>query len=256
MFVTTFSCFITELGLLLLGASLLAPLASAQDRESLSVLVFSKTNGYRHASIPAGIEAVEELGDEHGMQVEVTEDSTVFRTDRLATFDVVMFMNTSGDVLGPEGQRAFQQFIEGGGGYVGVHAASDTEYNWPWYGRLVGAYFDGHPAVQKAIVRVETRTRSTRMLPAEWERRDEWYNFRSSPSDSVTVLLTLDESTYGGGTMGGDHPIAWRHAVAEGRAWYTGGGHTNATFQDSLFRQHLRGGLRWAAGSAASSAAN
>jgi len=235
--------------LLVLVAAVLAPAAPAQDDDPVSILVFSKTNGYRHASIPAGAKALNELGAEHGFRVETTEDSTVFRPNSLAEFDVVVFLNTSGNVLGSAGQEAFRTFIETGGGFVGVHAASDTEFNWPWYGRLVGAYFDGHPEVQEATVRVETPTHpSTRMLPAEWMRRDEWYNFRSNPRDSVQVLLTLDESTYEGGTMGDDHPIAWCHTQDEGRAWYTASGHTEATYQDPLFRRHLLGGLQWTAG--------
>ena len=184
-----------------------------------------------------------------------TEDSTAFRRDRLALFDVIVFLNTTGNVLGPRGQNALRAFIEDGGGFVGVHAASDTEYDWPWYGRLVGAYFDGHPEVQEATVRVERQSHpSTQMLPSKWQRRDEWYNFRSNPRDSVRVLLTLDESTYEGGTMGNDHPIAWCHSLKAGRAWYTAGGHTSEAYQDSLFRQHLLGGLQWAAGQKSSAA--
>lgn len=241
----------TGLGLLLLGSLLLSPPVTAQADGDVSVLVFSKTNGFRHASIPAGVEAVRDLGTEHGFRVEATEDSTVFRPDRLDAFDVVVFLNTTGDVLGPTGQNALRAFVEDGGGFVGVHAASDTEYDWPWYGRLVGAYFDGHPPVQEATVHVERGSHpSTRMLPAEWTRRDEWYNFDRNPRDSVRVLLTLDESSYSGGTMGSDHPIARSHAFDGGRAWYTAGGHTKASFQDALFRQHLLGGLRWAAGRA------
>jgi len=231
-----------------LGAGPAVSTAQTQEREAFSVLVFSKTNGYRHASIPAGVEAVRELGREHGFRVEATEDSTIFRASRLAPYDVIMFLNTSGDVLGTRGQRAFRTFVKRGGGYVGVHAASDTEYEWPWYGRLVGAYFKGHPPVQRATVRVETASHpSTRMLPDTWTRRDEWYDFHSNPRDSVEVLLTLDESTYEGGAMGDDHPIAWHRTVGEGRSWYTGGGHTAASFQEDLFRKHLLGGLRWAA---------
>jgi hypothetical protein len=225
-----------------------------QETDALSVLVFSKTNGYRHASIPDGRAALRDLADEHGWQMTATEDSTVFRPDRLASFDVVVFLNTSGDVLGPKEQGVFRTFVEEGGGFVGVHAASDTEFDWPWYGRLVGAYFDGHPSVQEATVRVEARTPSTRMLPASWTRRDEWYDFRSNPRDAVQVLLAVDESTYKGGKMGDDHPIAWRHSVGDGRSWYTAGGHTKSSYRSPLFRQHLLGGLRWAAGRAGSSA--
>lgn len=242
---------------LLLGTALLPSPTQAQNHGAFSILVFSKTNGYRHKAIPEGIQAVRELGDEHHFRVVATEDSTAVRPERLSDVDVVVFMNTTGDVLGPEGQEALRSFIQGGGGYVGVHAASDTEYDWDWYGRLVGAYFDGHPSVQEATIHVETpSTPSTRMLPAEWVRRDEWYNFHANPRDSVQVLLTLDESTYEGGTMGEDHPIAWRHRFDGGRAWYTGGGHTTAAYQEPLFRQHLLGGLRWAAARSTAPAAD
>jgi type 1 glutamine amidotransferase len=226
----------------------------AQNTEAFSVLVYSKTNGYRHKSIPTGIEALQALGNEHGFAVTATEDSTVFRPDRLAAHDVVVFLSTSGDVLGPAGQDAFRSFVEDGGGYVGIHAAADTEYDWDWYGQLVGAYFKGHPEIQEAAVRVEDGNHpSTRMLPAEWTRRDEWYNYGANPRDAVRVLLTLDESTYEGGTMGDDHPIAWCRTMGDGRAWYTGLGHTDASFQEDLFRQHLLGGLRWAAKTASTS---
>ena len=230
------------------GSSLPPP---ADTTDGLSVLVFSKTNGYRHASIPDGVDMLTALGDEKGWTVAATEDSTVFRRERLAAVDVVVFLSTSGDVLGPPGQRALQAFVQNGGGFVGIHAASDTEYDWPWYGRLVGAYFKGHPPVQAATVRVEDRSHpSTRMLPAAWSRRDEWYDFRTNPRDSVRVLATLDASTYDGGTMGDDHPIAWCRRVGDGRAWYTAGGHTAASFREPLFRQHVHGGLQWAAGRA------
>lgn len=246
---TSFSRLVLATVVLFLGAALLPASTAAQELDDASVLVFSKTNGYRHQAIPDGIQAVRELGHEHGFQVTATEDSTAFRSQRLSAYDVIIFMNTSGNVLGPAGQEALRNFIQDGGGYMGVHAASDTEFEWPWYGRLVGAYFDGHPEIQEATVRVEHPSHpSTTMLPEEWERRDEWYNFRSNPRDSVQVLLTLDEETYEGGTMGDDHPIAWCHTFDGGRAWYTANGHTKASYQDPLFRQHLLGGLQWTAG--------
>lgn len=238
----------SAIGLLFLGIVLLPAPAAAQDLADTSLLVFSKTNGYRHAAIPDGIQTLRTLSNEHGFRVEATEDSTAFRPERLSTVDVVVFLNTSGDVLGPTGQNALRNFVRSGGGYVGIHAASDTEYDWPWYGRLVGTYFDGHPEIQEATVRIENPSQpSTHGLPTEWVRRDEWYNFRSNPRDSVQVLLALDGSTYEGGAMGTDHPIAWRQTIDGGRAWYTAGGHTKASYQDPLFRQHLVGGLRWAA---------
>lgn len=225
--------------------------APAQSAEDPSLLVFSHTNGYRHKAIPDGIDALQSLGNEYGWTVQTTEDSTTFQPDRLADVDVVVFLNTSEDVLGPDGQEALRSFVEEGGGFVGIHAAADTEYEWPWYGRLVGAYFEGHPRIQEATVRVEDGSHpSTRMLSDEWTRRDEWYNYQSNPRDSVHVLLTLDESTYEGGTMGDDHPIAWYHTVGDGRSWYTGLGHTPESYADSTFRDHLVGGIQWAAGTA------
>jgi hypothetical protein len=128
----------------------------------------------------------------------------------------------------------------------------DTEYTWPWYGHLVGAYFDrvhGHSPVVSATVHVvDPRTPSTSMLPATWVRTDEWYNFATNPTGSVHVLLTVDEATYHGGVMGATHPIAWSHLYDGGRAWYTAMGHTAESYAEPLFLAHLWGGIVYAAG--------
>jgi type 1 glutamine amidotransferase len=214
-----------------------------------SVLVYSRTTGFRHDSIPAGIEAIRKLGTANGFRVAATESPGAFTRKRLRRYRAVVFLNTTGDVLPPKGQAAFRRFIRAGGGFVGVHSAADTEHDWPFYGGLVGAYFASHPAVQPATVDVgDRRHPSTRRLPARWMRTDEWYNFRSNPLGSVHVLATVDESTYAGGTMGSNHPIAWCHRYRGGRAWYTAGGHTPAAFAEPLFRAHLLGGIRWASG--------
>ncbi|QXD15446.1 ThuA domain-containing protein [Rhodocaloribacter litoris] len=216
-----------------------------------AVLVFSKTAGYRHASITDGIAAIRALGQAHGFAVEATEDAAAFTDSTLARFRVVVFLNTSEDVLDEAGQEAFERYIRAGGGFAGVHAASDTEYDWPFYGGLVGAYFAGHPAIQPAtVVLADTTHPSTRGLPPRWTRTDEWYNFRSNPRGRVHVLAVLDEATYEGGTMGGDHPIAWCHAYEGGRAWYTAMGHTPESYAEPAFRQHLLGGILYAAGQA------
>lgn len=214
-----------------------------------TVLVFSKTAGYRHASIPDGVRMIRELGREHGFAVAHSEDAGVFDDEALAGYGAVVFLSTTGDVLDEPQQAAFERYIRGGGAFVGVHAAADTEYDWPWYGGLVGAWFESHPRVQAAIVEVADPTHpSTRMLPARWERTDEWYDYRRNPRGDVHVLLTLDEDTYDGGAMGGDHPIAWCQRYDGGRSWYTGGGHTRESFDEPLFRQHVLGGIRWAIG--------
>nr|WP_202486199.1 ThuA domain-containing protein [Streptomyces sp. SID4985] len=223
--------------------------AAARPTDSGRVLVFSKTAGFRHDSIPDGIAAVQQLGATDGLTVDATEDAGAFTARNLRRYDAVVFLSTTGDVLNPAQQRAFEGYIRQGGGYVGVHAAADTEYDWPFYGGLAGAYFQSHPAIQPATVVVEDHAHpSTAQLPTRWERTDEWYNYRSDPRDRAHVLASLDESTYSGGTMNGDHPIAWCQEYQGGRAFYTGGGHTKESYADPAFRAHLLGGLRWATG--------
>jgi type 1 glutamine amidotransferase len=211
------------------------------------VLVFSRTKGFRHGSIPSGIAALTELGAAHRFAVESTEDPARFTDAALRPYSAVVFLNTTGDALDSAQQAAFERYIKRGGGYVGVHSASDTEYDWPWYGRLVGAYFKRHPAVQEAKVNVVKRDHvSTRCLPPVWTRTDEWYDFREVPK-GVTVLMTLDETSYKGGTMGASHPVAWYHTFDGGRAFYTELGHTNESYSDPAYRSHLVGGIIWAA---------
>jgi cytochrome c len=239
---------------LVCGALLLIlPQAASPERSASAkprILVFTKTAGFRHDSILAAISAIRELGADNGLTVDATEDSGAFTNATLARYDAVVFLMTTGDVLDEAQQRAFERFIRRGGGFAGVHSAADTEYGWAWYGGLVGAYFKSHPQVQRATVRVVARHPSTARLPRNWPRTDEWYNFARNPRPSVHVLATLDETSYSPGpdAMGADHPIAWWHAYRGGRAWYTAGGHTSASYTDPLFRRHLLGGIRYAAG--------
>ncbi|WP_327233533.1 ThuA domain-containing protein [Streptomyces sp. NBC_01317] len=213
------------------------------------VLVFSRTAGFRHDSIPEGVAALKELGKTTGITVDSTETPGQFTTNNLARYDAVVFLSTTGDVLNADQQKAFENYVATGGGYMGVHAAADTEYDWSFYGGLVGAYFEGHPQIQSATVRVEDKDHpATAHLDDEWQRTDEWYNYRTNPRTQAKVLATLDETTYQGGTMKGDHPIAWCQTYEGGRAFYTGGGHTKESYADAPFRQHLLGGLRYAAG--------
>lgn len=225
----------------------LAPLSAAAH--DFRVLLFSKTTGFRHDSIPAGIAAIQQLGAENDFDVFATEDSTAFTAANLAQFDVVIFLNTTGNVLDVAQQTAFQQYIQSGKGWVGVHSASDTEQTWPWYGQLVGAYLRDHHAIQPGTVLALDRAHpSTSPLPERWVHTDEWYNFQTNPRGTVHVLATLDESTVVGGTMGHDHPIAWCREFDGGRTWYTAMGHTAGTYSEPEFRAHLLGGIRWAAG--------
>jgi type 1 glutamine amidotransferase len=215
---------------------------------AFKMLIYSKTAGFRHASIPDGIAAMRKLGETHGFSVEATEDSTFFSKENLARFKVVMFLSTTLDVLSDGQQAVFQDYIRSGGGFVGIHAAADTEYGWPWYGKLVGAYFESHPQIQEAIIRVKDQSHiSTKHLPADWKCTDEWYNFKNINPD-IHVLCQLDETTYQGGKNGANHPIAWYHAYEGGRAFYTARGHTSESFSEPLFLEHIWGGIQYAAG--------
>ncbi|MEW2169271.1 ThuA domain-containing protein [Streptomyces sp. NPDC007027] len=219
------------------------------DRTAKRVLVFSKTAGFRHDSIPAGIEALKEIGEDTDITVDSTESAAQFTTSNLARYDAVAFLSTTGDVLNAEQQKAFENYVANGGGYVGIHAAADTEYDWEFYGGLVGAYFDSHPQIQPATVRVEDHDHpATAHLDEEWERTDEWYNYRTNPRDKAKVLATLDETTYTGGNMKGDHPISWCQTYQGGRSFYTGLGHTKESYAEPAFRSHVLGGLRYATG--------
>lgn len=225
-------------------------LGSSVYAHTFKVLVFSKTEGFRHSSIPDGIAAIQQLGLDNDFDVVATEDASLFTLENLLQYDAVIFLSTTGNVLNAEQQTAFEEYIKRGKGFVGIHAASDTEYDWSWYGELVGAYFDSHPpGTPTATIEVADKVHpSTNFLPDYWERTDEWYNYRENPRGEVHVLATLDESTYEGGNMGYDHPIAWLHEFGGGRAWYTGGGHTEASFSEPNFLQHILGGIFYASG--------
>ena len=213
-----------------------------------SILVFSRTSGFRHGSIGPGKAALTALGKAHGFRVQVTEDPTLFNNAELEKHQVVVFLNTTQDVLEPAQEQIFEQWIRAGGGYVGIHSASDTEYDWAFYGHLVGAYFSGHPRVQEATVNVVYPKHPAMMhLPRSWQRTDEWYNFKKLP-ENVRILAWLDTDSYEGSTMKGKHPAAWCHMIDKGRSLYTVGGHTNESFAEPLFMKHLHGAIWWASG--------
>jgi cytochrome c len=212
------------------------------------VLVFSKTAGYRHESIGTGKQAIIKLGQENGFEVDTTENADYFTEDSLKNYSAVIFLSTTGDVLKGAQENDLERYIQAGGGFVGIHAATDTEYDWGWYGRLVGGYFESHPEQQEAVLKVVDGSHiSTKHLPKEWKRKDEWYNFKKLSKD-VHVLLTIDEKSYKGGKNGDNHPMAWYHDFDGGRAFYTELGHTNESYTEDNFLKHLLGGIQYAIG--------
>lgn len=227
------------------------------------MLVFTRTAGFRHASIEAGALAVQQLGDENGFSIDRTEDPALFTPDNLARYEAVMFLNTTLDVLDDEQQLVFEAYVRSGGGFVGVHSAADTEHDWPFYGELVGAYFLTHPVLnQPGTLRIETPEHpAVAHLPNPWMIPvEEYYSFETSPRGEVRVLMNINEDSYGqtpniscdpsgptfpqgfSGTMG-DHPMSWCHDKFAGRAWYTALGHESYLYSLPDFRQHLLNGI-------------
>ena len=227
----------------LLSPALCVEAAATQPQPR--VLVFSKTAGFRHDSIPTAVAALQRLGAQEGLAVDHSEDAGDFNDKNLRRYRAVIFASTTGDVLDANQQAAMESFVRAGGGYVGVHAAADTEYDWPWYGQLVGAWFKSHPPGLQTTKVVFEHAGIPTDTPA-WTVTDEIYNYRSNPRSAVQVTATVDERDYQGGTMGADHPIAWCHSYDGGRAWYTGLGHEIKLYADPQFEAQLRRGLRYA----------
>lgn len=236
---------------LLVVAIFIIAAAKNPPRKKNRILVFSKTNGWVHSSIPYGIAAIQKLGKENGWLIDTTTNSNLFTDQNLKNYQTVIFNNTIGNILNGEQQAAFERYIQAGGGYVGIHASAATEYDWSWFGKLNGAHLAQHPHnpnVRKATIEVVDRSHgSSKELPSRWEREDEWYNFKSF-YPTIKVVAKLDENTYEGGTNGSNHPIAWYHEFDGGRAFYTGCGHTDESFSEPFFIKHLTGGIKYALG--------
>ena len=224
-------------------------LFSFTNKKRARVLVFSKTTGYFHESIPVGNSAIVKLGKENGFDVDTTKDSKVFNEDNLEKYAAIVFLSTTEgkeDLLDEKQKKAFVQYIHDGGGWVGIHAATDAGYRWPWYTKLSGALFLSHPAQQNASIKVEDRTHpSTLYLPQTWVRFDEWYNFKNIDKN-LNVVLSIDEKSYSGGVNGNNHPMAWYHSFEGGRSFYTELGHTDASYSDPMYLKHVLGGIRYA----------
>ncbi|MGX5820762.1 ThuA domain-containing protein [Chitinophaga lutea] len=236
-----------KLWLLLAGAGCIMA-ASAFMKPKPRLLVFSKTMGFRHDCIPDAKLAMIKLGAEHGFTVDTTEDASVFTPGNLKQYKAIVFLNTTGNVLDDAQQAAMEGYIRKGGGYAGIHAATDTEYDWPWYNQLVGAYFLSHPHQQTATLQVVDRSHpATRHLDATWVRKDEWYNFKSMVP-GLNVLIKIDEQSYKGGKNGADHPMSWYRAFDGGRSFYTELGHTKESYREEAFLRHVWGGIEYVTG--------
>lgn len=242
-----------QIPVLLAALAAILPPAGGLSAQPMNVLAFTRTEGFAHPSIADGVAMLAEIAQEEGFSLDVTAETDAFTPASLSLYDVVVWLSTTSDVLDPPEEAAFEGFIQAGGGYVGIHAAADCEYSWPWYGELLGngAWFDSHPAIQTATLVLESPAHpGAGGFGAMTSFTEEWYNFQANPRAAVDVVMTLDESSYdpGAGAMGDDHPIAWAHHFDGGRAFYTAMGHRSETYQDARFKDQIRGAILWAAG--------
>ncbi|GGR26593.1 ThuA domain-containing protein [Streptomyces roseolus] len=214
------------------------------------VLVYTRTAGYRHDSIPDGAAALTGLAAARGRTAETTEDPDAFSAEGLAGRALVVLLSTTGTVLTPGGRAALEAYLRGGGALLAVHAAANAEPDWPFYGELLGTRFAGHPPLQPGAVLVEDPAHpACAPLPARWEWTDEWYEYTSHPRvPGARVLLRADEAAYEGGTLGDDHPLAWCRTVDRGRFLFTALGHAPEAYRDPVLRAHLDGALSWLLG--------
>ena len=233
----------------LLGCFLIVGCSKKREGKP-KVLVFSKTMGFKHSSIPNGMAAIQKLGAENNFEVDTTKNAAVFDDDLLKQYSAIIFLSTTGNILDHKQEAAFERYIQAGGGFVGVHAATDTEYDWNWYGKLVGGYFQSHPAGTPEadfIIKDKNFAATNFFADSVWHRTDEMYNFKKLNPD-VNVVMTIDESTYEGGENGDYHPMSWYHEYDGGRAFYTALGHTEESYTEENFLKHLMGGINYAIG--------
>lgn len=225
--------------------SLSSLLCTSQEVNKDNILVFSETQGFRHSSIEIGKQVLRDLFEEKGFTVDTSENSTIMTTENLEKYAAIVFLSTTGDIFNEAEEAAFKRYIQNGGGLVGIHSATDTEYDWPWYGSCIGGYFNGHPKQQEAVIQIlDNNHPSTKHLGKEWVKWDEWYNYKNLSPD-IEVLANLDETSYEGGTNGKYHPISWHQEYDGGKMFYTGLGHTEESFTDELFLQHVWGGVEY-----------
>jgi type 1 glutamine amidotransferase len=226
------------------GSETAAPTGPQSPSSPVRVLMVTTTAGFRHDSIPTAREVMTGLASADGFNVTATEDLSLIRATSLTSYDVVFFALTSGELaLSADQRAALLDFVSRGGGFMGVHSATDTLYGWPEYGQLIGAYFKEHPWTTTASVIVEDQSHPTTAgLGASFSLAEEFYVFRENPRPNVSVLLRLDAASVG---SAGDYPLAWGDSYGAGRVYYNALGHFEATWRDGRFQRQLAAAVRW-----------
>lgn len=231
---------------------------SQNQMADLNILAFSKTAGYRHGAIPQSLVALGQLGVQNNWKITATEEGEIFTPENLSTFDLVIFVHTTKDILEEDQQEALQNYVETGGGLLALHTGADTEYDWPWYVEAIGGSFVGHPPSQEGKLIIEDRSHpATEHFPdSTWIVTDEWYSFDRNPRKNVHVLISIDENSYdvdddrwfeGAKQRMDDHPLVWYKEVGKGKVFQTALGHEPELYHNPLFLKHLEGAISWTA---------
>ena len=249
---------IKNLSLYIIALSFCINSATAQTKQFKALLV-TTTKGWHHESLHSGVLAIQQLGVKNSFEVVLFEDPESFTDKILEQYKVVIFLNTTGDIFDSLQQKVLERFIQSGKGFVGIHSASDTEYGWDWYTKLIGRMFEIHPVIQTARVNVvDPNFPGLQGFTGNKIWTDEWYEFGPEKVSDLKYLLTVDESTYNpksdwakknknGNGMGNFHPLAWYHNYDGGRSFYTALGHLPSAYSDPIFLNHLFAGIYWAA---------
>mgnify|MGYP000064795181 CR=1 FL=1 len=242
---------VTLVGLFLIASTSSYAQRLQGNQEQFQVLLFTKSLDYQHLSVPSGVQMFKELSQDNHFGLTWTEQADFFDVqEQLNAMDVIVFMNTSGDILNDNQRRALQDYIHQGGNFVAIHSASFTMMEWPWYVELVGGVWNRHPnpGISTAVINNEDPNHpATAHVPNKWVFTEEWYNYLEL-SDNIEVVLTVDETTYVGGKMPDYHPIAWYQDDFEGgRSFHTGLGHPEGIYENPAYRQHILGAVWWAA---------
>jgi len=252
-----FTTGILALTYILLGS--LSSCSTSSTKNLMNIAMITKTIEFRHDNIPVAVDALQKLASENNWNLMHTEDSTWFSADNLENQDLIIFLQTTGDIFDENQQQAIQSFVENGGGLLTIHTGTVTENNWPWYMEMMGAKFAGHPPVQsgKLIIENHDHPATSFLNDSVWIIEDEWYSFDRNPRADVDVLISIDESSYdvddnkwfeGVNQRMGDHPLVWHRDAGKGRIFQTALGHPQEHYADPLFLKHIHGAIKWTGG--------
>lgn len=243
--------------LLFLLLTIISSIVVAQDKKQFSALLITKTNGWHHESINEGVAAIKALATRNFFDVQWHQEGVAITDKYLENFQVIIFLNTTGDIFKDDEQKAIEHFIQAGKGFVGIHSAADTEYDWPWYTKMVGRMFHIHPVIQTAKLKFTGNKFPGLNGFTEGQLwTDEWYQFDAETTTGLNYILAVDEASYNpkvqwekkaGEGMGSFHPISWYHDYDGGRSFYTALGHLPAVYNEPAFLNHIYAGIYWAA---------